>query len=76
MHCWCPPDVAQARFAERAALPGHHRAYVASLLSTELLAEFDEPMNVGHLLVVDTALPVDIDGLALNVSTAMRCSLD
>jgi predicted kinase len=66
--CWCPPDIAQQRYAERAAGSDHHPAHVTPLLTAELLAEFDQPMKVGDLIELDTTLQIDMDKLADDIS--------
>ena len=66
--CWCPPAVAAARYADRARRPGHHPAHVSPTLDGGLLAEFDGPMGIGTLVHVDTTRPIEIAGLAAEVS--------
>jgi predicted kinase len=72
VYCSCPPDIAQKRYAERATRSDHHPAHVTPTLTAELLAEFDQPMNVGDLIEVDTTLQVDIDGLVDEILDRLR----
>ncbi len=67
VHCWCPPEVAARRYAERGAGAGHHPAHVLPTLSPELLAEFHGPMALGPVIRVDTSGPVDVEELARRV---------
>jgi hypothetical protein len=64
VYCWCPPEVAAARYAARATDPAHHPAHVLPTLSPAQLAEFDRPVGVGELVKVDTTVPVDVAGVA------------
>jgi predicted kinase len=64
IYCSCPPELASRRYAQRAADPSHHRAHVRPTLSAELLAEFDQPVEIGEVIVLDTSGPVDLAALA------------
>jgi len=70
--CWCPPDIAQQRYAERSEGSDHHPAHVTPLLTAELLAEFDQPMKVGDLIELDTTLQVDTEKLAEDILDRLR----
>lgn len=69
VHCHCRPDEAARRFAARAAAPGHHRAHVWKTLPPEVLAEYDGPLGVGPVVMVDTSGPVDVDEVAHRLRT-------
>ncbi len=64
IYCWCPPELASRRYAQRASDPSHHRAHVLPTLSAERLAEFDRPVAIGEVLRLDTSGPVDLGSLA------------
>ncbi|HVX45472.1 MAG TPA: AAA family ATPase [Mycobacteriales bacterium] len=66
VYCWCPPEVAAARFAARAQRPDHHRTHALTELSPQMLAEFDRPFGVGDVRV-DTTAAVDTEQLAERV---------
>lgn len=68
VHCSCPPETAQQRYAARAGAASRDRAVHPLVeLSAEMLAEFDRPMGLGDLVVVDTTRPVEVDVLAATV---------
>ena len=68
VHCACPAQLARERYAARALTPARDRVvHPLTELSEEMLAEFDRPVGLGDLLVVDTARPVEVDVLAGNV---------
>lgn len=64
IYCWCPPEVAAARYAARATDPSHHPAHVLPRLSPELLGEFDRPVGIGTVIRVDTTAAVDVGAVA------------
>jgi len=72
VYCLCPPDIAQKRYAERATRPEHHPAHVTPTLTAALLDEFNQPMNVGHLIAVDTTLPIAMDRLVDEILDRLR----
>lgn len=65
VNCACPPEVAARRYAARAAAT--HPVHVVTRLSAEMLAEYDRPVGVGEVIIVDTTGPVDIPALAAAV---------
>jgi predicted kinase len=74
VYCDCGPEEARRRFAERAAKATHdHSAHPLTVLSSELLAEYDRPVGIGKLLRVDTRDDVDVASLASSVG---RCLAD
>jgi predicted kinase len=67
IYCWCPPEMAAARYAARAVRPSHHPAHVLGTLSDEQLGEFDRPVGIGTIIGVNTTGPVDVEGVAEEV---------
>jgi predicted kinase len=65
VYCKCPAAVAAQRYAARAAAV--HPVHVVRALSAEFLAEFDCPVGLGSLVVVDTTWPVDVGDVAARV---------
>jgi predicted kinase len=63
VHCRCPAEVARARYNARARHPVH----VLRTLPAEAMAEYDRPVGIGGLVVVDTASPVDVAAVAAEV---------
>jgi predicted kinase len=74
VYCWCPPEVAAARYAARAAGPTHHPAHVLPTLAPSLLEEFDRPVGVGTLIAVDTTTALDVAAIAQAVRRAWPSS--
>lgn len=72
IYCLCPPEEAQRRFAHRAATEAHHKAHPLRELSSELLAEYDRPVGVGQVLIIETNTPVDADELARRITALWR----
>lgn len=62
VNCACPAEVAARRYAERAV--ASHPVHVVTSLSPGFLAEFDRPVGLGELIIVDTTAPVDVAALA------------
>jgi predicted kinase len=58
VYCDCPVELATARYNGRA--PRRHPVHVVDTLTAELAAEFDQPVGLGELIVVDTSVPVDV----------------
>ena len=65
VHCACPLEVAARRYAARAV--GCHPVHVATSLSAGFMSEFDRPVGLGELIVVDTLVRVDVWRLASEV---------
>lgn len=61
VHCWCPPEVAMRRFAERAAK--RHPAHSVMKLSREVYGESETPFGIGAPIPLDTTVPVDLPRL-------------
>ena len=71
VHCSCDLDLARRRYAERAKRADHHPAHALAELSDAHLREFDQPLNVGVLIAVDTSRPVDTASVAHEVRKAL-----
>ena len=67
VHCRCPAELAAARYSARATHPVH----VIKTLPAEAMAEYDRPVGIGALVVVDTTVPVDVPGVAARVLAAL-----
>jgi predicted kinase len=74
VHCSCPAEVAQERYARRAAQTDHHRAHVTPTLSSALLAEFDQPIGLGPVITVDTTRAIDLQKLTSDVLAELTVS--
>lgn len=73
VHCSCPAELAASRFADRARSPSRREeVHPLTAVSPELLAEFDMPMGLGQLVVVDTTQAVDVQAIAAQVNSALR----
>ena len=69
VNCSCDPALAARRYNERALTC--HPIHAVTELSPEALAVYDEPVGVGELVTVDTAIPVDV----MAVAAAVRAHL-
>ena len=49
VHCRCPAELASARYSTRPTHPVH----VIKSLPVPAMAEYDRPLGIGHLVVVD-----------------------
>lgn len=67
INCQFPATVVQKRFADRAQSSGHHQAHALNALPDTLLAEYDRPVGLGQLIIVDTTEPTDIAELVSQV---------
>ena len=70
VNCVCPPELAARRYAERAATG--HSVHVITSLSPDLLAEYDRPVGIGDVIMVDTTCPVDVAAVADRVRGCWR----
>jgi predicted kinase len=62
VYCRCPVEVAMARYEQRAS--SSHPVHVVTALTAEFMAEFDRPVGLGALVVVDSSSPVDVAAVA------------
>ena len=65
VHCSCPAELASARYNARVTHPVH----VIKSLPAPAMAEYDRPLGIGDLVVVDTTVPVDAAAVAARVRT-------
>src|ERR1700722_3656996 len=63
VHCSCPAELASARYNARPTHPVH----VIKSLPASAMAEYDRPVGVGGLVMVDTTGPVDVTAVAARV---------
>ncbi len=69
VYCTCPPEISAERYARRAARS--HPVHVVTALTPEFLAEFDRPVGIGALIVVDTIAVVDVHAIAGQVRNCL-----
>lgn len=62
VHCRCDPRLAARRYNERARTC--HPVHVQASLPAGVRAEYDQPVGIGKLVTVDTAVPVDVVAVA------------
>ena len=67
VHCQCPAEVAAARYSARRTHPVH----VLTTLPVAAMAEYDRPVGIGGLVLVDTAAPVDVPAVAARVRACL-----
>ena len=60
VHCLCPAEVAVARYNTRVK----HAVHVLKTLPLQAMAEYDRPVGIGDLVLVDTTTPVDARAVA------------
>jgi predicted kinase len=60
VHCACPAELASARYNARATHPVH----VIKSLPVSAMAEYDRPVGIGGLVMVDTTGRVDVAAVA------------
>lgn len=58
------------RFHQRAKTA--HAAHPATDLMPEWIVEFDRPMGLGSVIEIDTAGPVDVEALAVQVAAILE----
>lgn len=66
VHCRCPLEIAQARYAERAKLD--RPAQRAKVLDGDLATRYGMPIGLRRLVVVDTSGPVNVEAVARQVA--------
>jgi predicted kinase len=65
VYCRVPPELAAQRYAARHA--GRHPTHTSGEVSLAQLADFDRPIALGPVIEVDTAAPVDVEAIAVQV---------
>jgi len=69
VYCQCDPELAARRYSDRARTC--HPIHVQASVPPDVRAEYDQPVGIGKLVTVDTAIPVDV----LEVAAAVRARL-
>jgi hypothetical protein len=72
VYCRVSRDEASRRFAERARGERLHPAHALAEMAPERMAEYEEPFALGPVIEVDTARPVDVEGLVEKVERAWK----
>jgi predicted kinase len=54
VYCSCPIEECVRRYNERSEGGRRHDAHVVRTITTETLAEYGEPVGIGHVIQVDT----------------------
>ena len=67
VHCQCPAEIAAARYNARPTHPVH----VLKTLPVTAMAEYDRPVGIGGLVLVDTTDPVDVPAVAMQVRACL-----
>jgi predicted kinase len=70
VHCACPPATAAARFQARRRHRGHHdqQHTTADLIEQFTRLDAEGPLQVGHLIQVDTSADIDPDPIAAAIN--------
>jgi hypothetical protein len=71
VYCACPPELARRRYADRAASGSRHPAHATTSLSNADLDQYDRPLGIGRVIIVDTTSPVDVEALVDHVRTEL-----
>ena len=72
VHCQCPAEVAAARYNARPTHPVH----VLKTLPVAAMAEYDRPVGIGGLVLVDTTVQVDVPAVAARVRACLASEAD
>lgn len=67
VYCRVPASVAAERYSRRGASLEHHPVHVLRTMAVEAFEEFQNPLNLGPVVEVDTTRDVDIPALAVEV---------
>jgi predicted kinase len=72
VYCQCDPQLAARRYNDRARTC--HPIHVLASVPPDVRAEYAQPVGIGELITVNTAIPVDVTAVATAVRThlAMR----
>ncbi len=65
VYCQCDSRLAARRYDDRAATC--HPVHVVATVPPDVRAEYDQPVGIGKLITVDTAVPVDVTAVAAAV---------
>ncbi len=72
VYCHCDPRLAAHRYDSRAATC--HPIHVQASLPPDIRAEYDQPVGIGKLITVDTAVPADVAAVAAAVRACLPTS--
>jgi predicted kinase len=65
IYCQCDPGLAAHRYNDRARTC--HPIHVLASIPADVRAEYDQPVGIGTLVTVNTAIPVDVTAVAATV---------
>jgi hypothetical protein len=66
VYCQCDPALATRRYNDRARTC--HPIHLQASVPPDVRAEYDQPVGIGKLVTVDTAIPVDVIAVAAAVA--------
>lgn len=72
VYCRVAPEVALERYNQRGQSPKRHRVHYTRETSFKILDQYQEPLNLGPVIEVDTSQTVDITALVEWVRFALR----
>jgi predicted kinase len=72
VYCQCDPQLAARRYDDRAATC--HPVHVVATVPLDVRAEYDQPVGIGKLVTVDTAIPVDVTAVAAAVRAQLAAA--
>jgi predicted kinase len=72
IYCQCDPQLAARRYDDRAATC--HPVHVVATVPLDVRAEYDQPVGIGKLVTVDTAIPVDVTAVAAAVRAQLAAA--
>ncbi len=72
VYCRVAPEVALNRYNQRGQSPDRHRVHYTRESSFKILDQYQEPLNLGPVVEVDTSQTVDITALTEWVRSALR----
>lgn len=67
VHCRCDRELIAQRFRDRAVRGERHRAHTMSELPAEYIAQFEKPIGIGTVVVVETLEPLDVASIAKEI---------
>ena len=60
VYCYCTPQEAARRFAERATRTAHHPVHSMKIMPVDMLEEYDRPIGLCPVIPVNTEDPVSV----------------
>ena len=67
VHCRCDRETIAQRFRDRAAAGERHRDHTISELTRDYVAQFERPIGIGRVVVVETLGPLDVASIAKEI---------